>query len=135
MKSLFNSKYSEPSVSLGLFILRLALGGLMLAHGFDKLTHFDKYLGMFKDPFGINNTISFGLLVFAEFFCALLVLIGLLTRLACIPLIFAMGVALFSAHKGHVFSDGEMAALYFCGYIALLFTGPGKYSLDKAIGK
>jgi putative oxidoreductase len=132
---LFNSKYSEPSISFGLLIFRLALGGLMLHHGFDKLTNFEKYLGMFKDPFGINNTLSFGLLVFAEFFCALLVTVGLLTRLACVPLIFAMGVALFMAHKGQIFSDGETAALYFFGYIALLFTGPGKYSLDKAIGK
>jgi putative oxidoreductase len=135
MKALFNSKYSEPSLSLGLLIFRLALGGLMLNHGFDKLTHFDKYLAMFQDPIGLGKSISFGLLVFAEFFCALLVLVGLLTRLACIPLIIGMSVALFKAHKGHIFSDGEMAALYLFGYIALLFTGPGKYSLDKMIGK
>ncbi len=135
MKTVFNSKYSEPSLSLGLFVFRLVLGGLMLSHGFDKLTHFNQYLTKFKDPFHINDTASFGLLVFAEFFCALLVVMGLLTRLACIPLIFAMGVAVFMAHKGHIFSDGETAALYFFGYIALLFTGPGKYSLDKAIGK
>lgn len=135
MKSLFNSKYSEPSLSFGLLILRLALGGIMLNHGFDKLTHFNQYLAMFKDPFHMNDTISFGLLVFAEFFCALLIVVGLLTRLACVPLIIAMGVALFMAHKGHIFSDGETAALFFFGYIVLLFTGPGKYSLDKAIGK
>lgn len=135
MKSLFNSKYAEPSLSLGLLVFRLALGGLMLNHGFDKLTHFDKYLAMFQDPIGLGKTFSFGLLVFAEFFCALLVTVGLLTRLACIPLIIAMSVALFKAHKGHIFSDGEMAALYLFGYIALLFTGPGKYSLDKMVGK
>ncbi len=135
MKSLFNSKYSEPSLSLGLLILRLVFGGFMLQVGYDKLTHFNAVLTQFKDPLGINNTFSLGLLVFAEFFCALLVVLGLLTRLACIPLIIAMGVALFIAHKGHILTDGQGAAMYLFGFIALLLTGPGKYSVDKMIGK
>lgn len=135
MKGLFNSKYSEPSLSLGLLIFRLTLGGFMFKIGFEKLTNFSSTLSRFKDPLGIDNTFSLGLLVFAEFFCALLVVAGLLTRLACIPLIIAMGVALFITHKGHILTDGDGAAMYFFGFIAILLTGPGKYSLDKMVGK
>jgi putative oxidoreductase len=61
--------------------------------------------------------------------------LGLFTRLACIPLIIAMAVALFYAHKGDFFGAGEKATLYLFGYLALLFTGPGKISMDKLIGK
>jgi putative oxidoreductase len=46
-----------------------------------------------------------------------------------------MGVALFMAHKGQYFGDGEMAGMYFAGFLAILFMGPGKLSLDKFIGK
>jgi len=44
-------------------------------------------------------------------------------------------VALFNAHHGDAFGNGERAALYLSGYIALLFVGPGKLSIDKMIGK
>jgi putative oxidoreductase len=75
------------------------------------------------------------LVIFAELICATLVTAGLLTRLACIPLIIAMGVAVFSAHQGKIFGDGEHAALFLGGYLAILVMGPGRISLDKLIGK
>lgn len=75
------------------------------------------------------------LTIFAEFFCAGLIMIGLMTRLATIPLIIAMSVALFYSHNGEMFGEGEKAALFLAGYIALLFAGPGKLSADKLIGK
>ena len=58
-----------------------------------------------------------------------------MTRLAAIPLIIAMSVAVFFSHHGRIFGDGEHAALYLAGYMALLFTGPGKISMDRLIGK
>ena len=51
------------------------------------------------------------------------------------PLIIAMSVALFVAHKGQVFGDGETAALFLVGYLILLLAGPGKISADRLIGK
>jgi putative oxidoreductase len=135
MKKLFSAKYTDNGLSFGLLILRLALGGLMVAHGYDKLIHFATYASKFADPFGIGQKASLALVVFAEFFCAILILAGLMTRLAAVPLIITMAVAVFMAHKGHIFSDGEHATLYLAGYIALLFTGPGKFSLDRLIGK
>jgi putative oxidoreductase len=75
------------------------------------------------------------LVVFAEFFCSLFLILGLFTRLATIPLIITMCVALFKAHNAEVFGDGQMAALYLAGYVALFLTGPGKISVDGMIGK
>jgi putative oxidoreductase len=107
----------------------------MIPHGYKKLLSFATKSSGFSDPFHIGGPASMSLTIFAEFFCAILIVVGLMTRLACIPLVIAMSVALFYSHHGELFGDGEHAALYLAGYIALLFTGPGKISLDRMIGK
>lgn len=135
MKKLFSSKYSDNSITFSLLLLRLSMGGLMIPHGYKKLMNFAAKSSTFADPFHIGGPLSMSLTIFAEFFCAGLILIGLMTRLATIPLIIAMSVALFYSHNGEMFGEGEKAALFLAGYIALLFTGPGKLSTDKLIGK
>ena len=135
MKKLFSTRYSDKSISFSLLILRIFLGGLMMPYGYQKLMSFATGTAGFSDPFHIGGTASLTLTIFAELFCALLVVLGLMTRVACIPLIIAMSVALFYSHHGQLFGDGEHAALYLSGYIALLFAGPGKISLDKLVGK
>jgi putative oxidoreductase len=135
MKKLFSYKYSDNAISFDLLILRLAMGGLLIPHGFEKLQNFASKSSNFPDPIHIGSTASMALTIFSEFFCALFVLIGFLTRLSCIPVIIGMGVAVFIAHDGKVFKDGETAALFLFGYIALLFAGPGKFSIDRLLGK
>src|SRR6185436_4769916 len=100
-----------------------------------KLVNFAAKSRTFSDPFHIGHPASLSLVIFAEFFCAIFIVAGLLTRLSCIPLIIAMSVALFMSHHGDVFGDGQEAALYLGGFIAILFMGPGRFSVDKLIGK
>lgn len=107
----------------------------MIPHGYKKLLNFANKSAGFTDPFGIGGPASMSLAIFAEFFCAVLIVLGLLTRLATIPLIIAMSVALFIANKGQVFGDGETAALFLAGFLILLLAGPGKISADRLIGK
>jgi putative oxidoreductase len=136
MRRLFSTKTSDNAFSFATLLLRVGAGSLMMInHGLDKLMHFAQKAPRFADPFHIGSTTSLSLVVFAEFFCAAFLVLGLFTRLACIPLIIAMGIALFVAHKGDFFGDGEMAGLYLVVFTALLFTGPGKISLDRFIGK
>jgi len=116
-------------------MLRLALGGLMIPHGYNKLINFASMSSKFADPFHIGSSVSLGLAIFSEFFCAVFIVLGLFTRLACIPLILNMAVAVFYAHKGDFTNTGEKATLYLLCFIALLFTGPGKVSMDRFIGK
>ena len=108
---------------------------MLMKHGLDKLMHFSQKAGGFADPFGIGSTASLSLAVFAEFFCAVFIILGLFTRLATIPLIIAMSVALFVAHQGDFFGKGELAGLFLIVFVTLLFTGPGKVSLDRLISK
>lgn len=135
MKKLFSIKYTDNGIAFATFLLRLALGGLIIPHGYSKLINFAAKSSSFSDPFHIGHSTSMAMVIFAEFFCGVFILLGLFTRLACIPLIIAMAVALFHAHKGDFFGQGEMATLYLMGYLALLFTGPGKISMDRFIAK
>lgn len=132
---LFSSKYSDNTLSFGLLLLRITTGGLMIPIGYNKLINFSSMKNGFPDPFHIGSAASLGCLVFAEFFCGVLITLGLLTRFATIPLIIAMSVAVVVGHKGLIFGEGGHAALFLGGFLALLFTGPGKFSLDRAIGK
>ncbi len=135
MKKLYSTRYSDTSVSLALFVLRLTVGGLMIPHGAKKLMNFTAKSSTFSDPFHIGSPVSMGLAIFAELFCAVFIVAGLMTRLAAIPLIVAMSVAVFYSHHGRIFGEAEHAALFLGGYITLLLTGPGKYSMDRLIGK
>lgn len=136
VKNLFNTKVSESTLSVALFILRVGIGSLMMIqHGLGKLQNFAAKSNSFADPFGIGSTTSLSLVIFAEFFCAAFIILGLFTRLAAIPLVIAMGVALFSAHKGEFFGEGENAGLFLICFTTILLTGPGRFSLDRLIGK
>lgn len=136
MKNLFSTRTSDNALSFTALLLRLGAGSLMLVnHGFDKLMHFSQKAAHFADPFGIGSTTSMAMVIFAEAFCAAFIILGLFTRLAAIPLVIAMSVALFYAHKGQFFGDGANAGLFLICFVAILFLGPGKISLDRFIGK
>lgn len=135
MKKLLSTKYSAGAFSTAMLVLRLGLGILMMMHGYDKLVHFAKYQHDFMNFLGIGSTMSLALVVFAEFFCSLFLILGLFTRLATIPLLITVAVIVFKVNKGEVFGDGEHASLYLVGYLVLLLVGPGKASIDNMTGK
>jgi putative oxidoreductase len=120
---------------MGTLLLRIFAGGLMVHHGFDKLQHFSQFSAQFMDIFHLGKTTSLALVVFAEFFCSAFLILGLFTRLATIPLIITMLVALIVAHKGQFYGDGQPATLYLGMFLGILFLGPGKISLDRFLGK
>ena len=117
--------------SIGLLILRLGFGGVMMyAHGWGKLAGFAERSGTFADPFGAGPKVSLALAIGAEVVCAALVMIGLATRIATIPLIVTMAVAGFMIHAADPFDSKEKAFLFLTAFVALLFTGPGMFSVD-----
>lgn len=70
-----------------------------------------------------------GLTIFAELFCSILLILGLFTRLATIPLLITMLVVIH-LHEWQLFDKQELAPAFFVGYLVILLLGPGKYSLD-----
>jgi len=120
--------------SIGLLILRLGTAGLLLyGHGWSKLVHFGERLGTFANPIGLGPEVSFVLVVFAEVVCSLLVIFGLLTRLAVIPLLIFFVVAAFVQHLHDPWPRKEVPILFAIPFLTLLFTGAGRYSLDARL--
>ncbi len=135
MKKLLSTKYSAGAFSTAMLVLRLGVGILMLMHGYNKLMKFSTMKNEFMNFMGIGSTMSLALVVFAEFFCSIFLILGLFTRLATIPLIIATCVMVFMVHNGDVFGKGETATLYLISYIVILLVGPGRASVDSMIGK
>ena len=116
---------------LGLLVLRLAIGGMMLTHGWPKLQRLMTTPDKFLDPIGLGPEVTLALAVFSEVVCAVLLVVGAATRLAAIPLLATMLVAAFVTHAGDPFNKMEPALLYGAGSLTLLLTGAGKYSVDS----
>ena len=135
MRSLFSTKYNAGAFNTALLILRLVAAGIMLKHGYEKLSNFDETVKNMITLFGISSKICAILVIFAEFFCSLLLIAGLFTRFACIPLIITMLVAVIKVHNNDILGHGETAALYCAAYITIFLVGPGKISVDGMIGK
>jgi putative oxidoreductase len=135
MKKLLSIQYSDAAFNFAMLLHRLVFGILMMSSGYDKLIHFSTMKLKFMNFMGIGSTVSLLLVIFAEFFCALFITIGLFTRLTVIPLVICMSVALFKAHGGDVFGHGSSATLYLSAYLLLLLLGPGKISVDGLSGK
>lgn len=122
--------------SFGLLILRVGVGTIMAtAHGWGKLSNFSEYLTRFSDPYGLGPGLSLTLVVFAEFFCSILLVFGVFTRLAVIPLMITMLTAALVIHADDPFGKKELAFMFLTIFATLLFTGAGKYSVDGLIGR
>lgn len=117
---------------LGLLILRLYLGlAMMLAHGMPKLLGFSEKVGQFADPLGLGSATSLSLAIFAEVICSGLLVLGLFSRLALIPLMITMATAFFVIHGADPFQKKELALMFLISYMALFLTGPGRYSVQE----
>ncbi|WP_010136419.1 DoxX family protein [Ochrovirga pacifica] len=120
-----------------ILLLRVTFGAAMLfGHGLGKWkTLVAGGEIKFMNFLGIGTTASLALAVFAEVICAALLVLGLLTRMALIPLITTMAVALFMIHPNDAFATQEKSLLYLVAYVVLFIYGAGKYSVDGLLKK
>jgi len=122
-----------------IFLIRLMVGAVFLSEGIQKF--------LFSDELGVGRFIKIGIPI-PEFFapfvgvfeilCGTLILIGLLTRLAAIPMIIDMIVAISSTKIPILLNDGFWKMTHeartdwsmLLGSIFLLIVGAGKFSID-----
>lgn len=90
---------------------------------------------MFGDIIGIGAKLSFNLVIFAEFFCGIFIVLGLFTRLAVIPTFITMVVAYFIAHGTDAFDARIPAFTYLILSVPVFILGGGKYSIDALLFK
>lgn len=133
MKKIFGTKHLPINIDISLLLGRIGIGALMLTHGIPKIARFAESPVKFMDFIGLGPEISLGLAIFAEVGCSILVMLGFATRLAVIPLIVTMLVAVFIAHGDDPFAKQEMGLHYLLVYVMLLLSGSGRYSVDRLI--
>ncbi len=133
LRFLFPYKVYPRSVDAMLMIMRLLFGGLMMWHGVSKIDNFSVLVENFPNPIGLGSRMSLYLAIFAEVICSAAVIVGAFYRLALIPLVFTMCVAMVVVHNGQSFAEKELALIFLVIYILLFLMGAGRYSLDNMI--
>lgn len=123
-----STQQTLPRIDLGLFFLRLT-GSLLLlyVHGLPKVLHFSEELTRIEDPFGFGPYFSLIPAIVAEVFCPILILFGVATRLACVPIIAVLLVAMLVVHPGWSIAEGQFGWLLLIVFTTLAITGPGAW--------
>ncbi len=137
LTTLLNFGLAPFGKDLGLLTLRLGLGLTMFSlHGLPKLQGFAEKATKFPDPLGIGSQTSLVLATFAEFFCMILLALGLLTRFSALMGFVTMAVVFFLVDNAVLTGDknGELPFVFAIGYLSLFFAGGGRLSLDRLFG-
>ena len=132
LRFLFPTTRYTARASLFLLALRVLFGVLLLSHGIAKV---DDFAALSEVPLGLGSRISLTLAIFGELFCSVGFIVGAFYRLALIPMIFTMCVALFIVHGDDPFAVKELAAIYLSVFVLMYISGPGNYALDRLIAE
>ena len=120
---------------IGLLIVRISLGGIILFHGFHKITHGIADQWAILEAHGIPGAFIYFVYV-SEVIAPVLVVLGILKRLSNLTIIVTM-IVIFYALPFPIGLDEQGAMnieshLYFLLLsVALFFTGPGRYVVKK----
>lgn len=126
-------------LDFGLLVLRLALGAFFVAHGTDKL------FGWFNDGMGMEATrqllTGFGftepgtlawVVALSETVGGVLVILGLFFPAGAAALLGVMANVIVVKGDWNLFlGDVELEMTYAAAAFALLFTGPGRFAIDR----
>ena len=135
LRFLFPAAPSGAGASWLLLAARIVFGTLLMTHGIAKWQNFETLSATFPDPLGVGSPASLALAIFGEVVCPLGFITGTLYRLALLPMIFTMCVALFVVHGDDHFAVKELAAIYLSVFVLMYISGPGNYALDRLIAE
>ena len=125
-------------------IVRVIVGIIMAAHGLQKLTQMGpaNFGGQLLAGLGVPLPVFFGYVVtFTELIGGILLIVGLLSRLAALALTIDLVVALLlvKVNVGLIAPQGsgagaELDLALIAGFLVILLAGPGRLSLDYLLG-
>jgi putative oxidoreductase len=120
-------------------LARLTLGGVFLVTGWGKVNNLGKVAGLFADLHIPAPAFNAALVGWCELIGGALLLLGLLTRFATIPLMVTMIVALSTAKAPQIHAVRDLVTMFELTYLLLLLylaiVGPGAASIDAAIAR
>jgi putative oxidoreductase len=124
--------YLDRLQPLALLVMRLALGAVMVAHGYQKVFGGLQHHAQFVASLGLPAWMGY-LSSFTEFLGGLLLLIGLFTRIAALAVCIDLAVAIWKVHwhnglMGNGGFEGPLALATLA--FALIFFGGGPMAFD-----
>lgn len=123
-------------------IIRLMVGAVFFSEGIQKFLFADKLGAGRFEKIGLPNPDFLGAFVgSSEIICGILVLVGLLTRLAVLPLLTIMVVAIATTKATVLANDGFWEMMHgsrtdwamLLGSIFLMIKGGGRWSVDRLL--
>jgi putative oxidoreductase len=120
-------------------LARITLGVLFMSTGWGKVHNLDKVTSFFVELGIPMPAFNAAFVSYLELIGGALLLVGLLSRLAALPLAVSMIVALITAKAGdiHGLADlfGTVEFTYLVLLIAVAVGGPGAVSLDRLLAR
>ncbi|MCJ8178264.1 DoxX family protein [Pseudomonas viridiflava] len=136
LQSGVSPKRAQTLIGWGLLFMRVSVSLLLLhVHGLPKLMHWSVEVQRIEDPFGLGGTLTLGLAVFAEVICPVLLILGVWARLACLPILAVLAVAVLFVHPEWSLEQGQFAWLLMILFAGLAITGPGPLVIGNALHK
>ncbi len=121
-------------------LLRIVAGAFLLAHGWPKLMNGPAALSGMITRLGLAPTALWAwLLILLETVGAILIMLGLFTRVVAAMLVVQFAVIVFWAHWPRGFSAAangwEYPAMWGLVFLVIMLRGGGPYSLDRKLGR
>jgi putative oxidoreductase len=136
MRKLLSTAYSDNAFNFALLVQRVVTGLLLLiGHGLRMISNFSELSGRFYDPFHIGHRNSLVLVIIAELFCSMFLVLGLFTRFAALIIVINLSVAVFMFHHGQPLENFELGAIFLTSAFTIMIVGPGRVSVDGMMGK
>jgi putative oxidoreductase len=144
LPKLFHVNEDSRTADTALLSLRIIAGLSLFAYsGAPKLFHLSSLLSSGSDPLSVGSLAPAAMIyaAFALGICTVLVVVGLATRYVALFTTISLAATFFLIDHslstnlldpGHN-SHPEVMWLYMTMYFALIFTGPGRYSVDRIL--
>ena len=111
-----------------LLFLRVAASMLVLiVHGLPKAIHYSSQLAVIEDPLHLGKTLTLSFAIFAEVLCPVLMIVGIATRLAALPIIVITLVALTLVHPEWTLDEAQFAWMLLILFGTIAIGGAGRY--------
>ena len=121
----------------GPLLVRISLDSVFIVTGWGKLHDLGKITAYFTELGVPMPGFNAGLVSIVEFVGGMLLLVGLFTRFAALPLAFSMVVAILTARRADIDGVAAIGAFieftYFSCFVWLVMAGAGAVSLDRLL--
>ncbi|QGZ64967.1 DoxX family protein [Paraburkholderia acidisoli] len=120
------------ATDFALLFLRVSASVLVLiVHGLPKALHWHAQLGAIEDPLHLGSVFTLAFAVFAEVVCPLLMIAGVVTRLAALPILVVTAVALVLVHPDWSIAQGQFAWMLLVMFGTVAIGGAGRIRVDS----